>query len=284
MKRQRCTPYGFSLIELLVVLCIVSILAAILLPTLEQGLESSRDIACKNNLRQFGIAESVYSGDYRGPASVAPLTAYYADKAKLYHLLADGGYAENPNPQVGANCYTTAAKGMWQCPSVRTFSGPTPDVSAMLADAHAAPLFEAEYPARIPYGTARYTAAFLSHYMPFINTRSDIEPQCWTTWNYGTLFGAYSLSRYYKLHEMRAYSRVMLWTDGTSWRDPDIAFCSESPNNFIYNRHSSHFNATMWRRCNILISSLVTLPTIGSGTTAIQYSKRRMRWCSRIEH
>jgi prepilin-type N-terminal cleavage/methylation domain-containing protein/prepilin-type processing-associated H-X9-DG protein len=55
---------GFTLIELLVVIAIIAILAAILFPVFAQVRESARQTDCLSNLRQLGLALSMYTQDY----------------------------------------------------------------------------------------------------------------------------------------------------------------------------------------------------------------------------
>lgn len=64
---------GFTLAEILIVLAIIGILAAILLPVLSRARENGRKAVCASNLRQLGLAFRQYTQDngrrYPGAAS-----------------------------------------------------------------------------------------------------------------------------------------------------------------------------------------------------------------------
>jgi prepilin-type N-terminal cleavage/methylation domain-containing protein len=64
MKTPR--PRGFTLVELVLVLAILTALLALLFPVLGAARKTARMTTCLSHLRQLGLAVSLYQGEYDG--------------------------------------------------------------------------------------------------------------------------------------------------------------------------------------------------------------------------
>jgi prepilin-type processing-associated H-X9-DG protein len=58
--------FGFTLVELLVVVGAIAVLIALLLPTLRRSVQASQQVVCLNNLRQISLATMLYCHDNDG--------------------------------------------------------------------------------------------------------------------------------------------------------------------------------------------------------------------------
>ncbi|MDX1934800.1 MAG: DUF1559 domain-containing protein [Capsulimonadales bacterium] len=69
---------AFTLIELLVVIAIIALLAAILFPVFAQAREKARQTSCLSNLKQIGLAYTMYMQDYDGSLPLTIMNGGFA--------------------------------------------------------------------------------------------------------------------------------------------------------------------------------------------------------------
>jgi general secretion pathway protein G len=119
--KQRNRILGFTLLEILVVIAIISTLAAILFPVFAAAREKARVTVCTSNLRQIGLAMALYMQDCDGlyPWAKDPLDEYSDqwnnDPAKKARIATMGRLHEVLSPYI-------KAPAVWHCPSDTGFT------------------------------------------------------------------------------------------------------------------------------------------------------------------
>jgi len=126
-----CNRKGFTLVELLTVISIISLLMAILLPVLHRTRRNAQAGVCQSNLRQWGIVFKMYTDEFDGqlisttlePAWYYPISDYYSNISDLL-LCPSAKKPSNPDgrtvdPPYGGtflgwgNFFTPVARPQW---------------------------------------------------------------------------------------------------------------------------------------------------------------------------
>lgn len=114
---------AFTLIELLTVIAIIGILAAILIPVVGKVRESAKQATCASNLRQIGQAYLMYAGDHdeRLPAASGAggyweVTYLAVEALGPYLDFTDYDVVDSSGPG-GSSAVRVGEESVWRCPS-----------------------------------------------------------------------------------------------------------------------------------------------------------------------
>lgn len=86
---------AFTLVELLIVIAIIAILAAMLLPAVSTARRRALEASCKNNQRQLGISLHLYATDHN---DALPLNNYVYDVSTLNPITQSNSWAPGLAP------------------------------------------------------------------------------------------------------------------------------------------------------------------------------------------
>jgi prepilin-type N-terminal cleavage/methylation domain-containing protein/prepilin-type processing-associated H-X9-DG protein len=182
---------GFTLIELLVVIAIIALLMAILMPALNRAKKQVKNIICRANLKQYGLAAKMYLDDWDGNFPYSFSWLYRTGGGG--HAWHDASKNLNQNPDL--------AGGFW--PYLKH------------KDIHLCPEFDI---------VARTIGTHSNESIP-------LDPQWGYTMNSylnGDAFGSVpsqfhtSINRIRKESEVKNPSRVIFFSEENSWGVPEL--------------------------------------------------------------
>ncbi|MFA6960820.1 MAG: prepilin-type N-terminal cleavage/methylation domain-containing protein [Opitutaceae bacterium] len=108
---------AFTLVELLAVLAVIGILAAILIPVVGRVRSSARSTQCVSNLRQIGVALRLFAADHKNHLPVSYNLTNTADNNWWYHLNPYTGEQPMKLAWTGAaSVREISLSGIYHCP------------------------------------------------------------------------------------------------------------------------------------------------------------------------
>lgn len=118
MKTKNTSVHAFTLVELLTVIAIIGVLAAILIPVIGKVRSSARDAVCLSNLRQIGTAITLYTSEH-------PYFPPGATKSGALGYEGITGYWTTVLAPYFSTSGTSSARAWYDCPS-KAFKTATP--------------------------------------------------------------------------------------------------------------------------------------------------------------
>lgn len=190
---------GFTLVELLAVIAIISVLAALLLPVLQDALEAARGMACINNQRQLAAATQFIADDNRGEIPLG----YYG-----------GGYRDHQG-RSGQDAFVFLVEGDYIAWSTHTNGAYT---SELLRCPSAVKYLAATWPNHSLWGP-REPVVYANDHVQSVYRNGP----CWYGWFSNSVHKIYTqYSPNCRMHPAGEY----FYTDGGTYRDYKTPFGS----------------------------------------------------------
>ena len=110
-RRQR--PWGFTLIELMIVIAIIAILAAILVPNFLRARARSELTVCTSNLKNIASGIEMYSTDNSGryPSSLSLVAPRYIKKIPFCPVAGSDSYSTSFTSSTAPDTYEIYCDG-----------------------------------------------------------------------------------------------------------------------------------------------------------------------------
>ena len=170
---------AFTLVEMLVVITIIAMLAALLLPAIQSTREAARNAICQNNLKQLGLAAANYERTHGGlpPASIFPTyltnTSSLSDSARIGWVWLLLPYLEQSNLADQYHFDT-----VWYDPSLQPLVTTRLAVMECPSDPVAGNIFSGSD--TIPSGSTVNFQAAACDYFASVSVNSNVSQLGWT--------------------------------------------------------------------------------------------------------
>ena len=129
----RVGPAAFTLLELLVVVAVIAIIAALLLPALSKARGRALAISCLNNSRQLAVAWTLYADEHEsrlpynlGGTGVRRIASLRTNLNWVNNILTWGPESDNTNTatltEASLGAYVSRSLAVYRCPSDHVLS------------------------------------------------------------------------------------------------------------------------------------------------------------------